>query len=247
MRMYHTILLFFICLHLHAQFQQFRRVQSLEVFVGSNVTRILTAPTGPYPVEKSLVPGLGWQAGAVAHLGKANSKLRMRTGLIAIYRHYHDHFLFFQDLDAGGYWITRSKQNHYHDLELPILFTREFSLSRAVKICPTIGVVPAWRLRELYKIRSDLLFPDGTQVVFQRTIRSRFNHKGPFNRFNFYASFQWQHTYESGRTLIVEPSFRFNIQPFFEGSGLSGPEDETISFGLNVGVLLNRKLKPQER
>ncbi len=244
--MYHTILLFFICLHLHAQFQQFRRVQSLEVFVGSNVTRILTTPTGPYQVEKSLVPGLGWQAGAVAHLGKANSKLRMRIGLIAIYRHYHDHFLFFQDLDAGGYWITRSKQNHYHDLELPILFTREFSLSRAVKICPTIGVVPAWRLRELYKLRTEGLFADGTQLVDQLTFRSRFNHKGPFNRFNFYASFQWQHTYESGRTLIVEPSFRFNIQPFFEGSGLVGPEDETISFGLNVGVLLNRKLKPQE-
>ena len=192
------------------------------------------------------MPGLGWQAGAVAHLGKANSKLRMRIGVIAIYRHYKEHLIFFQGFDTGDFWVLSNQKNQYHDLELPVLLTREFSLSRAVKICPTIGVVPAWRLRELYKIRSDLLFPDGTQVVFQRTIRSRFNHKGPFNRFNFYASFQWQHTYESGRTLIVEPSFRFNIQPFFEGSGLVGPEDETISFGLNVGVLLNRKLKPQE-
>lgn len=224
---------------------QFRSIQSIELSVGSNVTRSVIPPTGMYMHNDNLVPGLGWQLGAMINLGKVVQKTRVRTGLTVIYRHFQTNFVSF--FDTNNEWYLKNERSEYHDVEVPLLLMRPFSLNHSNAFAPALGFIAGWRISELYRWRREYLRMDGVQTVENIVLRSRFNHKGPVNRFNFYASFQWQHTYESGRTLVVEPSFRFNILPLFEGSGLSGPEDETVSFGLNVGVLLNRKSKSQAR
>lgn len=224
---------------------QFGNVRSTEVFVGSNVTRPFSSSIPFNQLE--IVPDLGWQVGGMFSFGKLDSKKRIRTGLIFINRQFHTNSVRFGPFDGGNGWVLGNKRSVYLDFEVPLLFMRTFAVNSANSLSPSFGVIPGWRISEFYRFKQDFLNSDGTQILVHTVLRSRFNHKSPFNRLNVYASIQWQHTYGSGRTVTIEPNFRFNVLPFFENTILSGPEDETISFGLNVGVLLNRKLKPRER
>lgn len=238
------LLLLFFTFHLYAQ----RRFGDVELFAGGNFSGPLTASQSvPLNVHKPLIRGLGWQVGALI-ANKGSSVLK--TGLIVINRHYEVNSLFRLNYGSGNdleEWMIQSFKARYYDLEVPFLVVPHLQITSKDNIGFPFGFIPGFRLYEDYRKVNQILNKDGTYLTMVYHWRSRYNHPGPFNRFSIYLGIKWQHTFDNGRTFFAEPNFRMNIMPFIEGArargGLTpvGPEDETISLGLNVGMVLKKQ------
>jgi hypothetical protein len=228
---------------------QRQTVAEFEFFAGANVTRPLGFSPMPttYQIDNPLTPGIGWQAGALVSLPMRNTGIFFKTGLMGIFRQYSRNAVF-----AGGSstasppgtmpdLMFSDRNARFFDVEVPLFFSYPLRVSDKLQLAPTLGVIPGWRIREQLNFRRDEFFVDGTattQITEHQTVDVNYNHCGPFNRFSLYGGMQFRYTYESGRTLTVEPHVRVNVLPLFDnGRPNSAAEREALSIGVNLGFL----------